>query len=113
MLIISFYFVGEVPKRPELKEESDEDELNSEHNLGEPPPYDLQRRQHQNSLIDTGYKQRFKCHSCEPPDCSNPSVCLDAISCWKSRVRESTGKLFYVDVWVSYARSNFLFCFVG
>lgn len=92
MVITSFYFAGEVLKRPQLKEESDEDELNSEH-LGEPPPYDLQRRQHQNSLIDPqGYKQRYKCHSCEPPDCSNPTVCLDAILCWKSRVRESTGK---------------------
>lgn len=91
--IIFFNSVGEVLKKPELKEESDEDELNSERNLGEPPPYDLQRRQHQNSLIDSqGYKQRYKCHSCEPPDCSNPTVCLNAILCWKSRVRESTGK---------------------
>ncbi|XP_015601169.1 activin receptor type-1 [Cephus cinctus] len=36
-------------------------------------------------------QRRFKCHMCEGPDCRNPDVCHDAITCWKSRVREVDG----------------------
>uniref|UniRef100_A0A1B0CNL7 receptor protein serine/threonine kinase n=1 Tax=Lutzomyia longipalpis TaxID=7200 RepID=A0A1B0CNL7_LUTLO len=39
---------------------------------------------------------RYKCYSCEPPDCSNnitthTHLCQNAIQCWKSRVRDSFG----------------------
>lgn len=37
-------------------------------------------------------KTRYKCHSCEPPACNNPTVCYNAVFCWKSRVRETTGE---------------------
>ncbi|XP_077283276.1 type I BMP receptor saxophone [Arctopsyche grandis] len=41
-------------------------------------------------------RKRYKCHSCEPPDCHNMmAVCKDAIQCWKSHVRESNGEEMY------------------
>ncbi|KAG7188924.1 hypothetical protein KM043_008525 [Ampulex compressa] len=36
-------------------------------------------------------QQRYKCHTCEGPDCSYTEVCHNAITCWKSRVRQSDG----------------------
>lgn len=36
--------------------------------------------------------KRFKCHACEPPTCEDTAtgtqICLNAVQCWKSRVRE-------------------------
>lgn len=80
-----------------MKEEADDDdESNNDLDLGEPPPYELQKRyDNHNSLIgaqDFTKRQRYKCHSCEPPDCSHPTICTDAIQCWKSRVRETSGE---------------------
>lgn len=37
--------------------------------------------------------KRIKCHVCDPPNCSNLRTCSNAVSCYKSRVRDSTGKL--------------------
>ncbi|XP_050450463.1 activin receptor type-1-like [Cataglyphis hispanica] len=37
-----------------------------------------------------GHK-RFKCHICEDSECSLSSICEDAITCWKSRVKEADG----------------------
>jgi len=34
---------------------------------------------------------RYKCHSCEQPDCSEETVCHNAYQCWKSRVRDTSG----------------------
>jgi activin receptor type-1 len=39
---------------------------------------------------------RYKCHVCDHSDCKNNTsigdfVCADAITCWKSRVRDSSG----------------------
>ncbi|CAK9801289.1 Activin receptor type-1 [Anthophora quadrimaculata] len=36
-------------------------------------------------------QQRFKCHFCEGPDCSYTEICYNAVTCWKSRVRQSDG----------------------
>lgn len=44
----------------------------------------------QNQITNEDVK-RYKCHLCDPPNCSNPSICFDAIQCWKSRVRETSG----------------------
>lgn len=68
-----------------------------EHEPGEPPPYDST-----NLLGYTEFQpqerprehQRFKCHICDPPQCSRLEVCHDAIQCWKSRIRENTGKFY-------------------
>lgn len=44
-----------------------------------------------NSVSYDGSK-RFKCYSCEPPNCAESAVgtqvCQNAVQCWKSRVRE-------------------------
>ncbi|XP_037909941.1 activin receptor type-1 isoform X1 [Hermetia illucens] len=41
-------------------------------------------------------KRRYKCYSCEPPDCRNTTIsatlCQNAIQCWKSRVRDIYGE---------------------
>ncbi|XP_076763522.1 type I BMP receptor saxophone [Xylocopa sonorina] len=34
---------------------------------------------------------RFKCHICEGPDCLYSQICYNAVTCWKSRVRQSDG----------------------
>lgn len=92
--VICFVFAGAVQQqRPQLDEDSDEDDLTNDNELGEPPPYGVQR----NSLGPSGFsKQRYKCHQCEPPECSNPAVCVDALLCWRSRIRESTGEFVVV-----------------
>lgn len=38
------------------------------------------------------HKHRFKCHSCEAPNCANPTECIDAVKCVKSRVLELHGE---------------------
>ncbi|KAJ8926057.1 hypothetical protein NQ315_009912 [Exocentrus adspersus] len=81
---------GEVARRPHLREESDDDDdLNDDRDPGEPPPDDLLH--HPNSIQRSGQK-RYKCHSCEGPDCTRLTVCSNAVQCWKSRVRESSGE---------------------
>ncbi|XP_066158125.1 activin receptor type-1 isoform X2 [Euwallacea fornicatus] len=35
--------------------------------------------------------KHYQCHSCDPPHCINPATCYNAVQCWKSRVRESSG----------------------
>lgn len=45
--------------------------------------------------------KRFRCYSCEPPNCEESAtgtqVCQNAVKCWKSRVRDSksTLKIFF------------------
>ncbi|XP_012284466.1 activin receptor type-1 [Orussus abietinus] len=59
------------------------------HDSEEPPetrePFDYRF----SSNVQT--QRRFKCHSCEGPDCSHLGVCHDALTCWKSRIREYDG----------------------
>ena len=38
-----------------------------------------------------GSSSRIQCHSCEPPDCSHPTVCVGAVRCYTSHVRETDG----------------------
>ncbi|KAK4885659.1 hypothetical protein RN001_001930 [Aquatica leii] len=92
VVIIINICTGEVLHKPQLKEDADDDddESNNDIDVGEPPPFRIDKRL--DNHIQTYGKQRYKCHSCEPPDCSNPSICIDAIQCWKSRVRESSGE---------------------
>ncbi|XP_058459395.1 activin receptor type-1 isoform X2 [Malaya genurostris] len=46
----------------------------------------------QNSIVS---HQRYKCYSCEPPDCldttAHAHLCQNAIQCWKSRIRDQFG----------------------
>jgi len=36
-------------------------------------------------------EQRFSCQSCEPPDCSEVTVCKNAISCYTAHIRDIDG----------------------
>ncbi|KAF5294422.1 hypothetical protein FQA39_LY13407 [Lamprigera yunnana] len=88
---------GGVPDKPQLKEDADDDdddEPNNDLHVGEPPPLIIPKRLDNHNFIgvQTFGKQRYKCHSCDPPNCTNPTVCVDAIQCWKSRVRDSSGE---------------------
>ncbi|GLH01866.1 Putative mitogen-activated protein kinase kinase kinase 7-like [Gryllus bimaculatus] len=59
--------------------------------LPEPPDLDHKRLlSAQNNLI-AGFPKKYKCHSCEAPDCSASTVCEGAVQCYKSRVRDSAG----------------------
>ncbi|XP_057657135.1 activin receptor type-1 [Diorhabda carinulata] len=93
IVLIIHQATGEVQRQPELREDSEDDyDLININDPGEPPPPDLITKQHNpNSLQNTNVK-RYKCHSCEPPDCSKPTICQNAVQCWKSRVRESNGE---------------------
>lgn len=44
-------------------------------------------------LLISPHPSRYKCYSCEPPDCNqlNAHRCQDAIQCWKSRTRDIYG----------------------
>lgn len=53
-------------------------------NLPEPLEHSL------TSSNAVGHK-RLKCHICEDIECSLSNICDDAITCWKSRVREADG----------------------
>ncbi|KAJ8944930.1 hypothetical protein NQ318_013078 [Aromia moschata] len=84
---------GEVVRSTQLQENTDdEEEINSAHDPGEPPPNDLLRHANPNSIRSATHLNRYKCHSCEPPDCSRLTTCTNAIQCWKSKVRESSGE---------------------
>ncbi|KAL0103094.1 hypothetical protein PUN28_017437 [Cardiocondyla obscurior] len=52
---------------------------------------DLPELSDHNLSFDTIAKKRFKCHICEDSECSPSDVCIDAITCWKSRMREIDG----------------------
>ncbi|KAF5307599.1 hypothetical protein FQR65_LT06755 [Abscondita terminalis] len=89
--------IGEVLHKPQLKEDADDDDDDSNNDLdvGEPPPFGIHKRldNHNNIIgVQTYGKQRYNCHSCEPPKCSNLTTCVNAIQCWKSRVRDSSGE---------------------
>lgn len=86
---------GEVLHKPQLKEDADDDddESNNDLDVGEPPPVGLHKRLDNHNLLKVpSFVKRYKCYSCEPPDCSNPTICVDAVQCWKSRVRETSGE---------------------
>nr|XP_022910755.1 activin receptor type-1 isoform X2 [Onthophagus taurus] len=76
-----------------LPDHLDNRESYDEHEAGEPPPYSSKHNIRHNSLPmrDIG-KDRFKCYSCEAPNCEEETICHDAIQCWKSRIREHSGE---------------------
>ena len=39
-------------------------------------------------------RNRLSCHKCDPPDCSDPEICYDAISCFTSIHRDSYGVVY-------------------
>lgn len=76
---------GMIQQKPSLQEstEGDEDYID---NL-------VDYAGQQNKQTDL-YKipiKHYQCHSCDPPKCTHLTVCYNAVQCWKSRVRESTG----------------------
>ncbi|GLV36452.1 saxophone [Carabus blaptoides fortunei] len=87
---------GEVLHRGNFIDDLDEEDAYNEG--GGAPPDEMQMRPgNQNNLLGAQmnsvyYKHRYKCHSCDAPDCANLVICSDAITCWKSRVREITGE---------------------
>ncbi|XP_046415333.1 activin receptor type-1 isoform X1 [Neodiprion fabricii] len=54
----------------------------------EEPPDPLEHRQITGGIST---QKRYKCLSCDPPDCSSEETCNDAITCWKSKVQEADG----------------------
>ncbi|CAH1111286.1 unnamed protein product [Psylliodes chrysocephalus] len=95
IILVTNLVTGElVQRRPELREEPEEDYDSANSNLNEPgePPPDLLSRQPNPNSIQNPHLKRYSCYSCEPPDCSKTTTCQNALQCWKSRVRESTGE---------------------
>lgn len=86
--VLTNLFVGSVLHKPSL--DDDDDNYDSEELSHERDPIyqDLDTLNHNK----TPHKiKRYKCHSCEGPTCINPTICHDAIQCWKSKTRENTG----------------------
>lgn len=79
------FILGELPQKHQFIDDLEEDDVSNYIEAGEPPPDELTRKsEQQNHILNPqtssySYKQRYKCHSCEPPDCLNPSQCTDAI----------------------------------
>ncbi|KAK0157927.1 hypothetical protein PV328_011612 [Microctonus aethiopoides] len=44
-----------------------------------------------NNNNNNGGHKRYTCYWCEGHECASPQYCYNAITCWKSRVRESDG----------------------
>ncbi|KYN11906.1 PREDICTED: activin receptor type-1 [Trachymyrmex cornetzi] len=42
--------------------------------------------------FNTNSQKYFKCHMCEDSECVQSNVCINAITCWKSRMREVSGR---------------------
>ncbi|XP_017781722.1 PREDICTED: activin receptor type-1 [Nicrophorus vespilloides] len=89
-IFLALYVSAEVADHLDLKDDQDEDDINNDPLV---PPYNLEDDDDNKILLGAQSfgKQRYKCHSCEPPDCANLTVCSNAVQCWKSRIRESTG----------------------
>ncbi|XP_030762424.1 activin receptor type-1 [Sitophilus oryzae] len=83
-IILSFNYIA-----AELPSISEDDESYSD-NSGDLNPNSLERS-HKTSNSQHTQLKSFKCYSCDPPDCSHETICHNAVQCWKSRVRESSG----------------------
>lgn len=85
--MILFFLLGTIHNRTQLKEQSIEtgeyDESFNDLESGEPPPDETNRYDKHKRIV---------CHACEDPHCLNLTRCTNAVSCFKSRVRDSTGK---------------------
>lgn len=79
-----YVILGEISHKHHFIDDLEED-VSNYIEAGEPPPDELLRtHDNQNSIINPQtqsytYKQRYTCHSCEPPDCTNQGFCRDAI----------------------------------
>lgn len=77
----------------QLHESNESDEPPDESSIEAPDSslLNLKRIQSaQNDLI-AGFSKKYKCLSCEPPDCRLPTLCEGAVQCYKSRVRDTAG----------------------
>lgn len=85
--------VGEILHRDNFIDDLDEEEAYNEG--GGAPPDEMQMRPgNQNNLLGAQmnsvyYKQRYKCHSCDAPDCANPVMCSDAITVSLTTVQQN------------------------
>lgn len=94
-------------RKPQLKEDlEDDDELVNNYDVGEPPPDLLDHQNNFNNIQRV--EKRYKCHSCEPPNCSKLTTCYDALQCWKSRVRETNGIISNAYWFWAYSKPLFL-----
>ncbi|XP_055701112.1 activin receptor type-1 isoform X2 [Phlebotomus papatasi] len=86
---------GEINGR--LLDENEENmDLETHHTRDLPIQNSIQSHPRRHRKSKRRMKRRYKCYSCEPPDCSNnitthTHLCQNAIQCWKSRVRDSYG----------------------
>lgn len=86
---------------PKFSGNLEENESIDEHEPGEPPPGYMQKKQNNHNNVSTqsyAKQPRYKCYSCDPPHCTYESICDNAIQCWKSRVRESSGKFMFLSI---------------
>lgn len=55
---------------------------------------------HHHQQHHEGHMRRYKCLSCEPPDCAETAlgthVCQNAVQCWKSIVRDGKYLRFFL-----------------
>ncbi|XP_043278576.1 activin receptor type-1-like [Venturia canescens] len=85
VLLLTFELCpAERPKSPLLEEQ--QNGLDSEE-----PAESIDSLNNPRFSANSGAPRRFKCYSCEGMECRNPEFCNNAITCWKSRVRESDG----------------------
>ncbi|KAK9880516.1 hypothetical protein WA026_011755 [Henosepilachna vigintioctopunctata] len=73
------------------KEHSNVDVTREDHNLKELNRDDLSTYEKNSTVVNITTPKTFTCHSCDPPNCINPTKCFEAVQCWKSRVREVSG----------------------
>ncbi|CAH0551587.1 unnamed protein product [Brassicogethes aeneus] len=92
LVLLMQIVTGEINNKPQLREDPDDDEeTNIEHDPGGPSFNDLLDKQASYNHTNV-HKPRYKCHLCEASHCATPSVCYNAVQCWKSHVRESSGE---------------------
>ncbi|XP_054274083.1 activin receptor type-1 [Macrosteles quadrilineatus] len=80
-----------LPQNHLIENEADSPEENLQDDTGD---IDLRNKLH-DQMIKAYSKipvKKYKCYSCEPPDCREGPPCYNALQCWKSRVRDSNGQ---------------------
>ncbi|XP_052892419.1 activin receptor type-1 isoform X1 [Anopheles moucheti] len=84
------------PEDGKLLDDMDDNDMEStlgNHNLPIQNTVLVHHRRHSKS--NKRMKRRYKCYSCEPPDCADTAIhahyCQNAIQCWKSRTRDPEG----------------------
>ncbi|KAL1514236.1 hypothetical protein ABEB36_003524 [Hypothenemus hampei] len=77
---------GAIHQKPNLKDTIEDDDYDD--NLEETLPNDFLDMQ---TNIHLTTMKLYDCYSCDGADCTNPMICHNALQCWKSTVRETTG----------------------